>query len=210
MNVHAEDRVPRASPAAARGTSLSPEGAFRVTVDAAPVQATPAEASPAPAVAGVRDGLAAEEVLELLAAVFPAGTPCQHWCAGPAAIGPLAAGRPADLAGWTEGRVWGAQAEVRWRRDADGRYSVLYLGEGAELPSGFAPLASPLSTARARLTLWLWGARGPDGHFHSPQLPRALDYSGIAPAASQVRIPVRLLLAPDGRVCFVRLTLEEE
>ncbi|HZU05013.1 MAG TPA: hypothetical protein VFB73_03495 [Chloroflexota bacterium] len=181
-----------------------------MAVDAPPTQDPPAITSLVPAVAGVRDGLTAEEVLELLAAVFPAGTPCQHWCAGPAAIGPLAAGRPTDLAGWTEGRVWGARAEVRWCRSAAGDYSVLYLGEGTALPSGFAPLASPLSAARARLALWLWGARGPDGRFSSAQLPRALDYAGIAPAASQVCVPVQLLLAPDGRVCFVRLTLAEE
>jgi hypothetical protein len=170
-----------------------------------------AEAPGQPAVAGTRDGLSAADLLALLAAVFPAGTPARHWTAGLDRIGPLASGLPADLAGATEGRAWSARAELRWQQAGRDVFSALYLGEGEALPDGFAPLARDL---RARpgedaAGLHLWGRRGDDGLYRSTRLPRPLDYPA-AGSAPEVRQPYQLLVGPDGIAYFLRLTLAEE
>jgi hypothetical protein len=168
-----------------------------------------------PAVVAVREGLAADELLAVLGSVFPAGTPSRHWCACLDTIGPLADGHPTDLAGWSEGRAWGARAEVRWQQAADGRYRVLYLGDGDTLPDGFTALDADLRAEPGEETagVYLWGARGDDGRYHTTRLPRPLEYPGIGATASdnrEPRVPYRVLSGADGVARFVRLALAEE
>jgi len=164
-----------------------------------------------PAVAGARDGLSAADLLALLAAVFSPGASVRHWTARLDAIGPLASGLPAALAGWTEGRAWSARAEVRWQQAGQGRYSALYLGEGERLPDGFAPLATGLRAVPGEdaAGLYLWGRRGPDGRYHATRLPHPLDYPAAA-GALEARQPYQVLVGPDEVVRFLRLTLAEE
>jgi hypothetical protein len=165
-----------------------------------------------PAVAAARDGLDAEQLLGTLRAVFPAETRTCHWSACLDTISPIGAGLPADLAGWTEGRVWGRQAEVRWRPQSDGNFSALFLGDGELIPEGFSALGAPLRAVPSRDVdgLCLWGRRAADGRYYSSRLSRGLDYAGLETDAAQARIPFRLLLDGAGQVRFVRLALTEE
>ncbi|HZR97115.1 MAG TPA: hypothetical protein VFE37_00325 [Chloroflexota bacterium] len=163
-----------------------------------------------PAVAGVRDDLTADGLLVLLRTTFPESR-AHYWGARVDALGPIAAGVPADLAGWSEGRVWGARAEVRWRRAGAERYSALYLGEGETLPDGFRPLAGDLRAVPGAEAegLFLWGTRGADGLYREPRLPHPLDYAALGATAPEARVPCRLLLGPDGQVRFIHLAAEE-
>ncbi|HZR97212.1 MAG TPA: hypothetical protein VFE37_00815 [Chloroflexota bacterium] len=197
---------------AALDASAAPEPAQASPEPAAPEPPLPAAEAPGqPAVAGTRDGLSAADLLALLAALFPAGTPARHWTASLDSIGPLASGLPADLAGATEGRAWSARAELRWQQAGGGQFSALYLGEGEALPDGFAPLARDLRTrhGEAAAGLYLWGRRDADGRYRSTRLPRPLDYPA-AGNAPEVRQPYQLLVGPDGIAYFLRLTLAEE
>jgi hypothetical protein len=213
---------PPATAAAPEATDTTPAEAAGAASETAPAasqpelpaasEATAAASQPGlPAVAGTRDGLDAAALGAVLAAVFPSSTPCRHWCARPDAIGPLAAGLPADLAAWAEGRAWSAGAEVRWQQDGPERYRALYLAEGDTLPEDFAPLDAGLRAlpGEAEPGLYLWGRRGDDGRYHATRLPRALDYPAAA-GAPEVRLPYRQLVGPDGMVRFLRLTLGEE
>jgi hypothetical protein len=210
---HAEP-APADAPGEAPAATAAPD-ATDTPVDALAGTATaapPTTAAPGrPAVAGARDGLGTADLQAVLAAVFPGGTACRHWCARLDAIGPLAAGLPADLAAWTEGRAWGAGAEVRWQQDGAAGYRVLYLGEGDTLPDGFAPLGADLRAlpGEAAAGLYLWGQRGDDRRYHATRLPRPLDYPAAA-GAPAVRLPYQRLVGPDGLVRFLRLTLGEE
>jgi len=170
------------------------------------------------AVAAARDGLAAADLLALLTGVFPPGARAAHWGACLDTIGPLAAGIPADLTGWTEGRAWSARAELRWQQASDGTYRALYLGEAGAAPAGFTLLAADLRAVVAADApgLLLWGARGSDGQYHAARLPRPLDYPavaslGLASADSGApSVSCELLLGHDGAVRWVRLALSEE
>jgi hypothetical protein len=169
------------------------------------------------AVAAARRGLGAGELLAMLAAVFPSSARCCHWCACVDTIGPVAGGLPADLSGWSEGRAWGAHAEVRWQQDADRSFSALYLGAAGSLPADFVVLGDELRAAPGEPAagLYLWGTRDADGRFQDPRLPGPLEYPGLAatgPAsdAPEARIPYQRLLAADGSVRFLRLTLPED
>jgi hypothetical protein len=163
-----------------------------------------------PAVAGVRDDLTADALLALLRATFAAGRTL-HWSACLDTLGPISAGLPTDLTGWTEGRAWGAGAEVRWQPAGDARFSALYLGEGDALPEGFQALATDLRAVPGAEPdgLFLWGTRGADGEYREPRLPRLLDYAALGASAPQARLPCRLIVDAAGQVRFVRLMLEE-
>jgi hypothetical protein len=182
------------------------------------VDPTPVESPAAPAaVAATCQGLGAPELLAVLAAVFSAGARCCHWCACVDTLGPVAAGLPADLSGWSEGRAWGAHAEVRWQQDPSGPYSALYLGTADRLPPDFLVLGPKLRAAPGEPAdgLFLWGTRDADGRFRSPRLPHALEYPGLAVLAQaadapEARVPYERLLAVDGTVRFLRLTLPEQ
>ncbi len=216
----AEVRASAAPEELAAGASAAPEEAA-VAADevqtTATVQTSAAPAEPpsrpgVPAVAGVREELGADELLALLAAVFPPGTPCRHWCACLDTIGPLAGGLPSDLAGWSDGRAWGARAEVRWQQATDGRYGALYLADGETLPAGFAALDADLRAVPSEdaAGLYLWGTRRDDGRYHTTRLPRPLEYPGLGASGREPRVPYRVLWGADGVVRFVRLALVEE
>ena len=165
-----------------------------------------------PAVAAAREGMDAGQLLGAMRAVFPAETRTCHWSACVDTLSPIGAGLPGDLAGWAEGRVWGRQAEVRWRRQRGGHFSALFLGDGELIPAGFSALGAPLRAVPSRDVdgLCLWGSRAADGRYYSSRLPRGLDYAGLGTDAVQARIPFRLLLDAAGQVRFVRLALAEE
>jgi hypothetical protein len=208
----AAEVMPAASspdPPAVAASETMPAAAGEPTVAEADAEPTASEPG-LPAIAGTRDGLGAADLRAVLAAVFPSGTPCRHWCARPETIGPLAAGLPDDLAAWAEGRAWSAGAEVRWQQDGPERYRALYLADGDTLPEGFVPLGAGLRAlpGEAEPGLYLWGRRGDDGRYHATRLPRALDYP--AAAGVEVRVPYQRLVGLDGMVRFLRLTLGEE
>jgi hypothetical protein len=163
-----------------------------------------------PALAAVRDDLTAESLLALLQATFAVGR-ALHWSACLDTLGPITAGLPEDLTGWSEGRVWGTQAEMRWQPAGLERFSALYLGEGEALPEGFSVLASDLRAVPSAETegLFLWGTRGTDGQYREPRLPRPLDYAGLGVTATEARVPCRLLVDAAGQVRFVRLSVDE-
>ena len=164
-----------------------------------------------PAVAGVRDDLTADVLLALLRAIFP-GDDTHYWVACLDTLGPVSAGLPTDLAGWSEGRAWGARAEVRWQPTDAERYSALYLGDGEALPEGFQPLAENLQALPSTEAegFFLWGTRGANSQYWEPRLPRSLDYAGLGAMASEPRVPCRLLVGADGQVRFIRLAAPED
>lgn len=179
----------------------------------------PGPAALAPrAVAAAGDDLAAADLLALLAAVFPPGTRAAHWSACLDTIGPLAAGSPTELAGWTEGRVWGARAEVRWQRAPGGAYQALYLGDAASAPASLTPLADDLRAVvdAAAPALLFWGTRDADGRYQATRLPSPLDYPAAAALGlaneenGTASVPCELLVSPNGVVRWVRLALREE
>ena len=165
-----------------------------------------------PAVAAARAGLDAEQLLGALQTVFPPDTRTCHWSACVDTLSPVQAGLPADLSGWAEGRVWGRQAEVRWRQQGNGHFSALFLGDGELIPDGFSALGEPLRAVPGEDVdgLYLWGTRAADGRYYSSRLPHGLDYAGLGTDAARARIPFRLLLDAAGQVRYVRLALPEE
>jgi hypothetical protein len=192
----AADEKAAAEPAVAPGAAVTPS-------------AIPDTRPGVPAVTGVRDDLTADALLGVLRTTFASG-PALYCVAWPDRIGPITRGVPQDLGGRSEGRMWGARAEVRWQPAGADRYRALYLGEDA-LPDGFQPLASDLRALPSAEPegLFLWGMRGADGCYHDPRLPRALDYAALAASAPEARLPCRLLVSTDGQVQFVRLALAE-
>lgn len=163
-----------------------------------------------PALAAARDDLTADGILSLLPSLFPTGR-ALHWGASLDTLGPITAGLPENLNGWCEGRVWGAQGEVRWQATEADHFSVLYLGEGDTPPDGFHPLTTDLrSVASAEPDgLVLWGAREADGQYRELRLPRPLDYSAVGATGVQAHVPCRLLVDAAGQVRFIRLTVAE-
>jgi hypothetical protein len=163
-----------------------------------------------PAVAAVRDDLTADALLALLRATFGSGD-ALHWSACVDTLGPITAGAPQDLTGWSEGRVWGTRAEVRWQPAGGEHFSALYLGEGEALPEGFEALVGDLRAVPSAESegLFLWGTRGADGQYRESRLPRPLDYTALGTTAAEARVPCRLLVDAAGRVRFIRLTVEE-
>lgn len=202
---------------------LTTSAAIGSTAETSPIAATTAEASATttadpdvgrpgvPAVAGGRDDLTANTLLALLRATFADGH-AHHWGACLDTLGPISAGLPSDLAGWSEGRAWDARAEVRWQPASAERYAALYLGDGETLPEGFQALDGDLRAVPGAETdgLFLWGTRGADSQYWDPRLPRPLDYAGLGATAPEARVPCRLLVDADGQVRFIRLTTAVE
>jgi hypothetical protein len=160
-----------------------------------------------PAVAGTRDDLTADALLALLRATF-ADSRTYGWGASIDTLGPISAGPPSNLDGWSEGRAWGAGAEVRWQPAGAERYAALYLGDGETLPEGFRALADDLRAVPSADPegLFLWGTRGADGQYWDARSPRPRDYAALGAMAPEVRVPCRLLVDAAGQVRFIRLT----
>lgn len=171
----------------------------------------PADTAPPAVVAATCAGLTADDLLALLRTVFPDGTRCCHLRARPDALPPLAEGLPASVAGWTEGRVWDAHAEVRWREAVPGAFEVLFLAEGRDPPPGFTPLALYLRAVvpDEPAGLYLWGERDSTGRYFADRLGRALTYPAVLSAGPRPRLPCRLLVDASGTVRFVQLSLPE-
>jgi hypothetical protein len=204
--------TPAARPADEARAPAGEAPASVVAVVAEAATTTPDTGHPGvPALAGVRDDLTTATLLALLRTTFADGR-AHHWSACLEALGPIRAGLPPDLDGRSEGRVWGARAEIRWQAAGAGGYSALYLGEGEALPEGFQPLAGDLRALPSAEAegLFLWGTRGADGQYRDPRLPRPLDYAGLGATAPEARVPCHLLVDAAGQVRFIRLVVAEE
>ncbi|MBX5490441.1 MAG: hypothetical protein IRZ14_04725 [Chloroflexi bacterium] len=162
-----------------------------------------------PAIAACRDGLGDDELLAVLATLFPEPEATRHWLAGVARCGAVATGLPASLAGWDEGRVWAAHAEVRWTRQTDGQHRALYLAEGTEVPPGWQPLAYALRS-RPGAPLALWGRQGADGSHYTRGRAAPLEYAGLPVRDGIAWVGCRYLLDAAGVVRFIRLAQERE
>jgi hypothetical protein len=171
----------------------------------------PADTAPPAVVAATCAGLTADDLLAVLHALFAGGGRCCHLRARPDALPPLGEGLPASVAGWTEGRVWDAQVEVRWRETAPGAFEALFLAEGRPHPPGFTPLPLALRAVAPDepAGLYLWGERDLTGRYFADRLGRALTYPAALSIGPRPRLPCRLLVDGSGAVRFVRLTLPE-
>jgi len=124
-----------------------------------------------------------------------------------------------EVAEWEEGRLFGPQGELRWRKRADGRWDLLYLYE-----EGSAPLPSfergeryevvfPDEGRRERVGQYLWGTRGAGstGPWVETRIPRELCYPrDLAVLPGEVSrefawIKYCEYRTPEGAVQFVRL-----
>jgi hypothetical protein len=124
-----------------------------------------------------------------------------------------------DVAEWEEGRLFGPQGELRWRKGADRRWNLLYLYEEGSAPlPGFErgehyEVVFPDEGRRERVGQYLWGARavGSTEHWVETRIPRELRYPrDLAVLPREVSREFAWIRyceyrTPEGAVQFVRL-----
>ena len=114
------------------------------------------------------------EALDAYLRRLPFGEPRHHLCYTPTELTGWQEGIPSPdmLARFAEGRLFGRDAELRWRRQRDG-YALLWLAE-IELPEEFTPLGDWEPTRPRRI--YLFGSFRRDGVWRETRLPARLDY----------------------------------
>jgi len=84
-----------------------------------------------------------------------------------------------QLEGWTKGRIFGSDAELRWRRVGN-LLHVVFLTDGDEVPECFTcPVPNPLENLECDDSdkRYLWGSqRNPDGTWEEERIARTLRY----------------------------------
>lgn len=122
-------------------------------------------------------------------------------------------GEIADLAGFTSGRVFDQQAELRWEKNADGRYRVVYLGakheiRGLKKDEKDQQELDSLERARELRYYYLFGEyldadklknmgiEPEEGYYAEVRIPRLLRYPAPA-GARRVQLVVREYLDKD-------------
>ena len=79
----------------------------------------------------------------------------------------------AEIEAYTRGRLFGKDAEIRWKETTDG-YSLLWLSEG-DLPEGFTALGECEWEKHAPQNVFLLGG-GETSEWRDTRIPRELDY----------------------------------
>ncbi len=81
----------------------------------------------------------------------------------------------AEIEGYTRGRLFGKDAEIRWKKTIDG-YSLLWLSEG-DLPEGFTALGECEWEKHAPQNVFLLGGGETERKpWQDTRIPRNLDY----------------------------------
>lgn len=114
-------------------------------------------------------------------------------------------GLPVGL--WPQGRVFGPQAEVRWRMADESNYEVLIL---TETKINLCPedWREDKVEVNAKHPLYLWGKRGSeDSYWVETRIPRPLYYPVLEDETKKESRPYVVIQAQDYSVnCIVRAT----